>query len=411
MILLQRLTRTFILMALTATGLLGRVALAQSAPRPAPSSTACFAVSFDARVRDAISGYAEVAGIPGVSFGVVVGDSLVYAGGVGYANKRARTPATADTPYLVASVTKLFTATLAIQLAAEGRLDLDAPIARYLPDSVRLPLDPAGHGITARHLLTHSARLPKNPSNRRNQPVEGPIDPGIWEAYDVPDLYRGLAATKLAGPLGTTMLYSNYGYGLLGHVVERVAEQPYEQLLRARLLAPLGMTESGITMSAAQLERRAAEYWEDDDARVEQRQHARFGEVAGFIGLTSTVRDLARFVIAHLGTTADGRRVLSREVVALMAEPQLHVETTAGRRYDMALGWFRRIAADSVAATPLLWHTGEIDGHSSGVYLRPQERIGVILLQNLGGETAGRAIEQSAEWLMRVTREEVSRCR
>ncbi|MCC6317535.1 MAG: beta-lactamase family protein [Gemmatimonadaceae bacterium] len=399
------------LSALCATGLFGRITFAQAASGTGLRAARCFGESFTARIRGAIEGYTEIAGIPGVSVGVVVNDGMVYADGIGYASRHARIPATADTPYNVASVTKLFTATLAIQLAVDGLLDLEAPVSRYLPDSVRVPLDPTGHSITARHLLTHSAQLPRNPPNRRNQPISGPIDPGVWDAYDVSDLYSALAATKLSGPLGETMEYSNYGYALLGHVVERVAGQPYEQLLRARLLAPLRMTESGITMSAAQMRRRAADYWEDDDARVEQRTHARFGEVAGFIGMTSTVRDLSRFLIAHLGTTADDRRALSRDVAARMAEPQLHVETTSGRRYDMALGWFRRIASDSVSATPLLWHTGEIDGHSSGVFLRPQERIGIIVLQNLGGETGARAIEQLGDWMMRLTQAEISRCR
>jgi CubicO group peptidase (beta-lactamase class C family) len=406
----QRPASAMILTVLTATSLLGRAMLAQAAPRAEPHAAQCFADSFARRVRGAIGGHADIVGIPGVSIGVVANDALVYAGGVGYANKRARIPATADTPYNIASVTKVFTATLAVQLAAEGLLDLDAPVGRYLPDSVRVPHDAMGHSITVRHLLTHSARLSKDPPNRRNQPPDGPIDPLVWEAYNLSDLYQALGATTLAGPAGTTMVYSNYGYALLGHVVERVAGRPYEQVLRTRLLAPLRMTETGITLSLTQTQRHAADYWEDDDARTEQRLHARFGEVAGFIGLTSTVRDLARFLIAHLGTTADGRRVLSREVATRMAEPQLHVETTSGRRYEMALGWFRRTAADSASATPLLWHTGELDGQTAGVFLRPQERIGVIVLQNLGGETGGRSIEQVGNWLMRLTQDEVSRC-
>jgi CubicO group peptidase (beta-lactamase class C family) len=369
----------------------------------------CFAQSFATRVRTAAAGYAAVVRIPGVSLGVVYGDRLVYADGVGYANARTRVLATPDTPYNVASITKVFTATLANLLVAEGRLDLDAPVSTYLPDSVRVPMDSGGHPITVRHLLTHSAGLPKNPSNRRNQPVDGPIDPGIWEAYSIADLYQALGTTRVRGVVGTHMEYSNFGYALLGHVVERVARQSYEGMLRSRLLDPLHMTSSGITLTPALEQKRAADYWDQDDSRTEQRVHARFGEVAGFIGLTSTVRDLAPFLLMHLGSTTSSG-VVPVEVVARMATPQLYVETDGGQRYDMALGWFRRTPADSVSVPPLLWHTGEIDGHSAGIFLLPGQHLGVIVLQNLGGGTGGRAIEELGAWLLLTAQTEAGQC-
>lgn len=380
----------------------------QSVRAPAAS---CFAKDFRAELRDAIAGYAKIAGIPGVSIGVIVNDALVVADGVGFANARLRTPATADTPYNVASVTKPFTATLVLQLVADGRLDLDAPVTRYLPDSVRVPTHASGTAITARHLLTHTSGLPPQPPNRRNQPVAGPLDPGIWEAYEVADLYQALATTRLRAPPGTAMVYSNYGYALLGHVVERVAGAPYEHVLRARLLTPLGMTASGISLTPAQSRRLAAFYWDQDDARSEQTVHARYGAVAGFIGLTSTVRDLAPFLIAHLGTTRTGRAVIDPDVARRMTEPQVQLDSAnRTHRVDMTLGWFREVALDS-STPPLLWHYGNVDGHASAVFLRPESRIGVIVLQNLGGDMAGVATEQIGRWLVQRTTAEVTRCR
>ena len=377
----------------------------------ASAAARCFATDFRTDVRGAIAGYATIAGIPGVSVGVVVHDALVFADGVGFANTGRRERATAATPYNVASVTKLFTATLALQLVAEGRLDLDAPVTRYLPDSVPVPTDASGTAITARHLLTHTAGLPKQPPNRRNQPVAGPLDPGVWDTYEVADLYRALATTTLRAPPGTAMDYSNYGYALLGHVVERAAGVPYEPLLRARLLTPLGMTSSGITLTAAQSHRLAAFYWDQDDARVAQAVHARYGAVAGFIGLTSTVRDLAAFLIAHLGTTAAGRAVIAPGVAHRMSEPAVQLDSAnRTHRVDMALGWFREVALDAHVAPPLLWHFGNVDGHASAVFLRPTAGLGVIVLQNLGGDMAGIATEQIGRWLVQRTATEVTRC-
>ncbi len=107
-------------------------------------------------------------------------------------------------------------------------------------------------------------------------------------------------------------------------------------------------------------------------ALLAQAVHARYGAVAGFIGLTSTVRDLALFLIAHLGMTAAGRAAIAPVVARRMTEPQVQLDSAnRTHRVDMALGWFREVALDSRAATPLLWHYGNVDGHASAVFLRP----------------------------------------
>lgn len=362
-------------------------------------------------MRSAVSGYATITDIPGISVGVVVKDALVLAEGVGLANRRRRVPATADTPFNIASVTKVFTATLAMQLENEGRLDLDAPVSRYLPDSVHMPMDHSGTAITVRHLITHTAGFAKNPANRRDQRVEGPIDPGVSDAYNLPDLYRALATTTLKHAPGTVMEYSNYGYALLGHVVERVSGAPYEQVLRTRLLTPLGMRESGITLTSAQSQRLAAFYWADDESRTEQSIHALYGDVAGFIGMTSTVRDMAQFLMAHTGATAAGRNAIAPMVARRMVAPQVRLDSTnAFYRVDMSLGWFREIALDTRDATPLLWHYGNVDGHASAVFVRPEDGLGVIVLQNVGGDLAAQSTEQIGRWLMQRTVTELQRC-
>lgn len=372
----------------------------------------CPVDAFRGDIRGAVRGYIDVTGIPGMSVAVVVNDQVILADGIGYANRRLRTPATADTPYNIASVTKLFTAMLVMQLEEEGRLGLDAPIARYLPDSVHVPVDPSGTPITARHLLTHTAGLPPNPPNRRNLHVDGPVDPGVWDAFDVPDLYTALATTTLRSRPGTTMVYSNFGYALLGHLAELASGQRYETLLKNRILTPLGMRSSGITLSEEQSRRLASFYWDEDEARTEQRVHARFGDVAGFIGVTSTVRDLAQFLMAYLGTTPAGRSVISPSVATRMVEPQVQLDPeNRTHRVDMAVGWFREVAIAADSAGPLLWHLGEIDGHASAVFLQPHQRIGVVLLQNLGGAAGAVATEQVGRWLVGRTQAAVSSCR
>jgi CubicO group peptidase (beta-lactamase class C family) len=226
---------------------------------------------------------------------------------------------------------------------------------------------------------------------------------GLWGGHQ--------ALQTLRAQPGAAMTYSNYGYALLGHVVERVASDSYERLLRSRVLTPLGMTASRITLTAAQSQQLAAFYWDQDEARDEQLVHARFGTVAGFIGLTSTVRDLARILLAHLGTTAAARAVIAPAVARRMTTPQVQLDSTnRTHRVDMALGWFREVALESQAATPLLWHYGEVDGHASAVFLRPEAGIGVVVLQNLGGEVAATATEQIGQWLLQRAADEMKRC-
>lgn len=172
----------------------------QAVPPPATEAAPraqCFGDAFRSRVERGIAGYADVVDIPGVSFGIVRGGALVHSGGVGYADRSAKRIASIDTPYNIASITKVFTATLATMLVEDGILELDAPVSRYIPVSVHVPRDTQGTAITVRSLLTHTSGLPRDPPNRRNQDLEDPLDPGIWEAYDVADLYAGLTATKL----------------------------------------------------------------------------------------------------------------------------------------------------------------------------------------------------------------------
>lgn len=376
----------------------------------AEPQTPCFGDAFRNRVEHGIAGYADVVNIPGISYGIVRGDALIYSGGVGYADRSSKRVATASTPYNIASVTKVFTATLAMMLVNEGALDLDLPISNYLPAFVRMPRDARGRAITVRSLLTHTAGFLKQPPNRRNQKLEGPLDPGLWEAYNVSELYEGLAVTELQTEVGEQFLYSNYGYALLGHIVERVSARPYEQVLRERLLEPLDMPSTAISLNTAQQHQLAAFYWSEDPARTEQRAHARFGEVAGFIGLTSTVRDLARFAAAHLNPSDNPSNPIPRNVITQMQQPRIDLDEDATSKNEMGYGWF--LVTQKISETPvILQHFGNVDGHSSGLLLNPAEKIGVIVLQNIGGRDGDVASDYLGFWLIELASKEQKSCR
>jgi CubicO group peptidase (beta-lactamase class C family) len=384
---------------------IGVSACASGVPRGS-SAPGCFSQGFHARVDGGLRGYADVDDVPGVSVGVVVNDVVVYEGSIGFANRKTRREATPTTLYNVASVTKAFTATLAILLATEGVIDLDAPVLNYLPDGVSVPEDVAGKPMTARHLLTHTAGLKKNPPNRRNIRISGPIDPGVWDTYDIPDLYAALAKLTVSGEFGKRHEYSNYGYALLGHILERAAKVPFEQLLRERILSPLGMSQTSISLSAGQEKNLAAFYWGDDPDRIERDIHARYGTVAAFIGLTSSVHDLVRFLCAQLATENQPGKVIPYRVMSQMRESYLDVDSDATYRFGRTLGWFVQSRQENSAT--FYFHSGEVDGHTAGLFLRPDNGVGVVVLQNLGGSDAEQALGRIGEWLVRISSDELS---
>lgn len=372
---------------------------------PTKNKTVCVSNAFIDRIERGLAGYADVVGIPGISIGIVASGSLVHTASVGHANKSERLRTSPDTLYNIASITKLFTATLALALAEEGVVSLDAPVSTYLPSDIRVPVDSAGGAMTLRHLLSHTSGLPKNPPNRRNLKIDGPIDPGIWDTYDIADLYAALPATTLKSKVGERFEYSNYGYALLGHVLERAAGEPYEGLLRKRILAPLAMNDTSIGLRPEQERRLAAFYWSEDPDRVEQKLRARYGEVAAFIGLTSSVRDLAAFVAAHLQRDTTQSNPISPSVRASMAAPRTEAYSDAMFRTEMGMGWFRDTRLDD--GSVILHHSGEVDGHTAGLFLDPALGIGVVILQNLGGETGEQGIDHLGYWLLASASDEM----
>ncbi|MEQ1708453.1 MAG: serine hydrolase [Terricaulis sp.] len=311
--------------------------------------------------------------VPSAVVGVYDAQGMIWEEAYGYADRGRRIRATVDTQYQIGSITKLFTATLAVILRDEGVIVLDDPVARWLDPGTAMPapLPGGAPAISIRHLLTQSSGLPANPVNRVD------VD-GVMQPYSVRNLYAGLRETTLAAPTGTRVIYSNLGYGLLGYALERAAGVRYEDLLRQRLLSPLGMSATTITLSPAQERTLARHYWHQDERRQPQHRWV-FGEVAGFGGLVSTVPDLARFLSMQL--RADGTGPVSAASLEQMQRPQMHWQPT----YDMGFAW-QTWRSPGMGA--ILTHGGEVDGHGSYAAFSRPLGVGVIVLTNLGGPTS-----------------------
>jgi CubicO group peptidase (beta-lactamase class C family) len=237
----------------------------------------------------------------------------------------------------VGSVTKVFTALLLADMAERHEVGLDDPIARHLPPDVAQAC-PAADRITLRQLATHTSGLPRLPRNLLPLALRHPADP--YAGYSTEHLYRALRKARKPAP--AAYLYSNYGFGLLGHLLSHTAGRPYAELLAERVTGPLGLTETMIGVPnghpAATGHRRG---------RPTARWH--LDALAGAGELNSTAADLARFLSASLHPETTPLR------------PAIETIQCPAGNQRTGLGWHIR----SPAGRPVLWHNGGTGGFSA----------------------------------------------
>ena len=271
-----------------------------------------------------------------------------------------------QTMWDMASLTKVIAMTSAVmQLTESGRLELDAPIARYLPEFN----GPAKDRVTIRHLLTHSSGLPA-------------WRPLYKEIY-TPVAARALAvATPLDTLPGVRMVYSDLGAIILGQIVERVSGERLDDYVVRHVFRPLGMTSTMYRPGAALLPRIAPtefDSWRQRHIRGEVHDENAFGlgGVSGHAGLFSTGHDLARFARMYLsGGTLDGVRVLSPQTIRQFTTVQ---DSTLSNR---ALGWETPNGSNSAGTLmerPAFGHTGFT---GTSIWMDPSRDLFVILLTN-----------------------------
>src|SRR5687767_12715314 len=147
-----------------------------------------------------------------------------------------------DTLFEIGSITKVFTSLLLADMIQKGEVALTDPVAKYLPETVRMP-ERGGKKITLEHLATHTSSLPRLPANMFPRDPANP-----YADYTTGQLYEFLSSTELMRDIGEKYEYSNLGVGLLGHALARRAGMSYETLVRMRILEPLGMKSTTISL-------------------------------------------------------------------------------------------------------------------------------------------------------------------
>jgi len=215
---------------------------------------------------------------------VSVEGEIIYKNAVGFANLKDSIPINLDTKFRIASFTKPFTTILILQLVEDGKLELDGKLTDYLPD---FPED-KGEGITIRHLLTHTAGITGESRISNLIDIEK-------EYYSRKRLLECIAKRDLVFEPGKGREYSNFGYALLGLVIEEVSGKSYNELLQEKICIPAGMKNTMEDITAQQIENRAIGYTYDYFNGLEEASFLDMSFCLGAGQLISTVKDLYLF--------------------------------------------------------------------------------------------------------------------
>lgn len=271
----------------------------------------------------------------------------------------------ADNVFEIGSITKVFTASILADMVSRGEVRLDDPVAKYLPSSAHIPAR-NDRQITLLDLVTQSSGLPRMPSNFTPRDSTNP-----YADYSVQQMYAFLSGYQLTRDIGATYEYSNLGMGLLGHTLALKAGTSYEQLVTRRILAPLQMKETAITLTPSLRARLALGH--DGDGHVVPNWD--LPTLAGAGALRSTAADMLTFLVANLDSTSSP---LSR------ALQQTHGERHATDNPNLKIGLAWHIL--SRPAGKIVWHNGGTGGYRSFIGFDPARRVGVVVLCNNGNE-------------------------
>jgi CubicO group peptidase (beta-lactamase class C family) len=343
-----------------------------------------------AAIRESMPEAARQINAPGLSWGVIIDGELAASGAVGQRDVEANQPATPQTIFRIASMSKSFTAMAILSLRDQGKLSLDDAVTKYIPEfaGVSLPTKDSP-AITVRHLLTHS---------------EGFAEDNPWgdRQLAIPDktlsewLKQGLPFSTSPG---TAFEYSNYGFALLGRIVSNVSGMPFGDYISTRILAPLAMRSTYWDTADVPADRLAHGYRRDGDLWIKEAPlaHGSFGAMGG---LYTSAEDLARYVAfmlsawparddadagpvrrSSLREMQQGQRHSALAVFRSSPEAPLTVRTSA---YAYGLGSTQDCRFRIAVA-----HGGGLPGFGSSMQWLPDYGVGVIVLANVTYAGAG----------------------
>ena len=321
---------------------------------------------------DFASGALKSWNVPGAAIAVVSRGKVVYAKGLGTRDVKNNLPVTADTLFAIGSCTKAFTTFVLGQLVDEGKLDWDKPVSRYLP-GFRLSDATATQELTPRDLVTHRSGLPRHDL--------------VW--YNNQDLTRRDLVERLqylppSAELRAKYQYNNLMFLTAGYLIEQLTGKTWEEAVRTRIFAPLGMTHSTFLDADSQKTSDYAKpYREQDDDTLKEIPFREVGNMGPAGSINSTANDIAKWLLVQLGDAH--KELIQPSTLRELHTPQMAIaglppEPEFGPA-SYAMGW----VVDTYRGHLRTTHGGAIDGFIASIALFPNDDAAVAVFANAGG--------------------------
>ncbi len=315
--------------------------------------------------------------IPGLALAIIKNGEIIQVKGYGQTGRSGK-PVTPDTPFMIGSNSKSFTAMAVLQLVETGKIDLDAPIQQYIPEFKVLgkqsPTSDLSQDdsslITVRHLLHQTSGLPQFPGNK--------IVPPTYDEEDAlernVEIYT-MGKVRLNHQVGKSYEYANDNYNLLGLIVQRVSGQSYESYVKEYIFEPLSMhnsftsEEKAFESGLATAHRR----WFGFNMAYTSPYTFNRGEIpAGYI--ISSAEDLSHYVAAQLNEGV-------YENVSILSSGGINLMRKEPVPNTYAMGWI----SDNISGIPVFGHSGGSVGYQSHIWFSPKHKLGVVVLANTLG--------------------------
>lgn len=322
--------------------------------------------------------------MPGAVMGVIIDGELAFVKVAGVREKTNDAPVTPETVFRIASMTKSFTAMAILKLRDDGKLSLEDPVDRYVPELANLPYPTADSQVLSiRHLLTHSEGFPEDNPWGDRQLAQSDKTMRDWMRTGIP----------FSTSPGTVFEYSNYGFAILGQIVAKASGRPYADYVRDNILRPLGMNSSTFEMSSVPREQIALGYRREDNAWKAEPilAHGSFGAMGG---LWTNARDLARYVAFLMSAfpprdEADRgpiKRSSAREMQQVWRfSPASAFRPTVDAPLQLGAGGYGYGLGVSQDCRFLhvVGHGGGLPGYGSLMRWLPEHGVGLIAMSNL----------------------------
>jgi CubicO group peptidase (beta-lactamase class C family) len=325
--------------------------------------------------------------VPGVAVAVVRGDQIILLKGYGYRDLEKRLPVTPTTLFGIGSITKSFTVSTLGMEVDEGKVDWDKPVRDYLP-TFKMYDPMLTEQLTIRDLITHHSGLPRHDM--------------VWYSSDFSreDIIRRLQYLETSKPLRSTFQYNNMMFMTAGYIAGLLNGKSWEETVRERILAPLGMNGTNFSLKDSQNSSDfALGYRKSDDVKevVERMPFDAQCPDRCAIGpageINSTAADMSRYVLFHLNKgRLEGKALLSENNAVQMQTPQMVIQGAPDFPEESEVSYGMGLMVSQYRGHKRVEHGGNLDGFSAELAFLPNDGIGVVVLTNLDGTALPSAI-------------------